>query len=323
VVINGTSPHCPGGFFFNGGGTGVNCYVNFAIAGLAPRISCDDTLGSLCLKNESIYWLGETNSFSPPPDYEFYLRASPSGGKKYTWTITSGQSYALFGNGSSKSIVTGKSVQIFTKNDPGNTLQDVQVTVSIDGGPTSAPFTIHVRKPYFIDVTTVADRPDPNGGGYQSHLRARVIDQFGDDLPFGGLNVHETPLAKLKVIPDLNSIKGWPGQLEFNHHDGEVGAALDNETSFNLFLAGPVSGEPRSPRPRSPCEPSLCQQKVAHWCDGSQSEYMAVESAQVATFERHWFTDHGRLCDLAPPASGIPGQGLPSCPASNATSCPN
>jgi len=285
-----------------------------------PKISCASS-SPVCKSNQGLYWFGETNISTPPENYQTVLEASPDGGKNYTWTITAGADFAQFKNGQPTTVTNNKNgegyyVEVFPKGDPGNTSQDVSVTVSIDGGPTSAGFLLHVLKPFKLMFVAQSDIADGNNF-YQSVLHYAILDQTGDILP-EKVHIAETPAASLNAITDTNPVSAlWKGKVEQPIY--VTGRAV----TFYMFGPSYFDKIPVPPATR-PCKPTVCQNKIVHWCYGNHVQYLNVESVQVAGFVRQYFTDHGRFYDLvSPPPSDIVGKDLPACPPPGATMCPS
>jgi len=311
--ISGTSASCPGGY-------GNFCNAQFVVSGKAkppPTISCAPS-SPVCNSNQGLYWFGEINVSTPPERYHTVLEAAPDGGTNYTWKITAGSDFAQFENGQS-SIVTnnkkgeGYSVEVFPKGDPGNTSQNVIVTVSIDGGPPSAGFLLRVLKPYKIMSVGQSDISD-GGNYYQSRLDYVIVDQTGEILP-QEVKLSETSSGSLSVIKDADPVSApWKEEVEQIKWEGHQ--------VVSIYMFGP--SERSVPPATHPCKPTGCQNKVVHWCKGHRAEYFDVESVQVASFVRQYYTDHGRFCNLvSPPASDIVGKDLPVCPPPGATMCPS
>jgi len=267
----------------------------------------------------NIWWF---NGATPQPEnYVTQLDASPAGKKNYTWTITSGQSYAQFSNKSSVITTTTNMVTVKPNGDPGNSSTPVvNITVSADGSPASAPFKLNVLKPHaLLPVGKPVDVPNGTGVFYESTITYAIVDQLGAILP--------EPVPAREVFTKNNAFPvddyandNWSPGVNGDRYGGSPSKPY----ALHDRITGPSIFNTPHPKAMKPCSPVLCYTKVIHWCGyvevGSPN---AGEGVMVATLAWEKYTDHGRNCNLiSPAASDKPGNNLPACPGPSQTSCP-
>ena len=284
-------------------GEKVNCLTATVSLLVQPEIKCATTGHVVC---PSLWWF---NGTSPqPPFYQTKLEAT-SGGKDYSWTITSGTQYAQFSNKSATIDTHGtNTVDVLPNNDPGNGAPPtVAVTVAVKtdtGTVTSKPFTLTVRKPYELfpksvaghasDATNVVDLRDATFG-YESDIHYEIRDQNGDVLPFPvPLNEHFTS----------GLINDYPGtNWRFPDNCGPTHFCSGNYPPTNWYdqVQGEAVGHGFVPPPMVPGTP-LGNVKVDHWNgtwgigDGTPGKGVTV---QTNTWQK--WQDHARHTNVVSP----------------------
>jgi len=319
ITINTSKDIKPGLYKLEVGGKGQHC-TNYSVCYPEPfavlEIKCDQNAKTIC---PSLWWF---NGVDPQPDnYITKLEASKIEGQ-YTWTITDGDDYAQFVNGSN-TIDTGPNanVWVYPKDEPPSSGQTtVSITVSVktsQGTATSQPFQLTVHKPY--SMKNIATKDSGNlSTGYESKLTYQVLDQYGDVLP-QPIDMRENFLpstANPQLIDDTTN--NWPLAANKGY-----GGKASNPSKFTDTITGPALFLTYTPRASFPCTPTRCQNRVLHFCGyvtvGSPDEGKGVIIASL-TWQK--YTDHGRHCDLVSPAgsttqppSGCPGPHSANCPA--------
>lgn len=270
-----------------------------------PTISCANNEEAPNNKCPNAWYFGDADPF--PTNYLTYVTASPETGTKYVWTIA-GNGPATFDNGEKtiSSPDADATVQIVAKN-PGSKVLTNTVQVSIDGGPKSAPFTITVLTPYFLQVLTTpktTDVADPETG-YKSTVHVQILDQGKHPLP-ANLRIDQPGTA---ATSDTNNnwlfrdLAGLPSQVV-------------NPSNISEVITGAPEECVCRPAPTAPGNP-LGQTKVLHDCvhfyvGGSPKANGQPTGAIPASFYEQWFTDHGRICNI------VAGANCPTGP----TVCP-
>ncbi|MGH6837619.1 MAG: hypothetical protein ACREDT_02220 [Methylocella sp.] len=257
----------------------------------------------------NVWWF---NGVSPQPkNYVTTLKASPSGGTDYSWTITDGTAYAQFSNNSSTIDTNGDNkVEILPSADPGaGTPPPVSVTVTVtskEGTATSDPFDLGVRKPYRLQPTlgkcgaVMCDISDPYGRGYESMLYYRIQDQTMMDLPDEVLPLNEQFTTGLtNVYPGTNWVQ--PGNCGGGANP-ECRAFPPSGWFDRVTGAGAETPHPKVPMPQPPQSP-LGTAAVDSWSgtwgigDGHPGKGVTVQTNDWMRFQ-----DHARHTNIVSPS---------------------
>ena len=231
-----------------------------------------------------------------------------SGGSDYSWTITSGTTYAQFSNNSATIDTNSKdTVVIMPSADPGAASPMVSVTVKVKsktGTATSDPINLSVRKPYQlqpkpIGISNAVDAVDKDYG-YVSYIHYRILDQTMAVLPAPiSLNEHFTSGlmndyagANWRFPDDCGSKHVCTGAFDPNDF-------YDQVQGESLAVAKGVLAVPVPQNPQAPLGATAVDHWSGTWSIGDDHPGKGV---QVQSDNWQKYRDHARHTNIVSPS---------------------
>jgi hypothetical protein len=247
--------------------------------------------------SSSLWWFDGLT----PPNYatEVTLSTYPGWptGTVFTWIITERSDKALFANGSDTYTVvddiTAPLVSIAASPPAASMTYDVSISLYING-QYIAWIVLGVLTPRSLQHKRDVDRA--NGGGYASYIVYRILNQFGDTLPYR-VGVNE----KFTSDPE-------PDEQFEDWRRGDAFGLEVNPEGWSDLITSPATDDVTWPTPLNPGESSPGglpgDDPVDHWNGewrvGSTSVGTGV-LVQRNTWQR--YQDHARHTNVVSPVS--------------------
>jgi hypothetical protein len=205
--------------------------------------------------------------------------------------VASGAAQVRFNGGTTSATTSSNQIVVYTVNSSGNQ-NDIGITVSVNGGPTSNEFKMTSLTPWSLQSTGDSDEIDTSRG-WRSLIGYSIKDQFGTILPA------DVPLNEKFTSGWIIDYPGtnWNTGLNAGSINAPPSGWVDR-LSPGVYPPGSGTNVPAALPPLSPLSTTTVMHVNQEWYIGSLD---TGKGRRVQTDVIQFYVDHGRHLNIVSP----------------------